>query len=175
MNHSSANEEVVHDYLARIFRQDPAVYDLYANDAVLVLPSGERFEGKDNIRSLIETRFKHTPHLKPPRIERMLSSGSTVFVAMESTFEGGVMRTVDVIEIADGKMAWRSLYLQDVPGVPSADVPAAMNKTPGRPGNGPRWRPRATPCSSGHRGTGSSWLTRPSARQTARNRVDPSA
>ncbi|WP_182481316.1 nuclear transport factor 2 family protein [Nocardioides immobilis] len=106
------------------------MYDLYADDAVLILPSGERFQGRDNIRELIETRFEHTPHLKPPKVERMLSQGSTVFVAMESTFEGGVIRTVDVIEMRDGKMAWRSLYLQDVPGAPSADVSAAMKKTP---------------------------------------------
>jgi ketosteroid isomerase-like protein len=119
-----SNEDVVREYFKRIFEVDPAVYDLYAKDAVFVMHTGEIIEGRDEIREHIETRFAHSPHIKPPTIEELLSSGSAAVAVLEATFEDGVFRAVDVFEIEDGRIKRLSIYRQDVPGAPSHSADA---------------------------------------------------
>jgi ketosteroid isomerase-like protein len=108
-----SNEEVVLEYFKRIFELDPAVYDLYADDAIFVMPTGERIESKNEIRAHIDARFSNSPHLKPPTIQKLLTSGSTAIAVLEATFEEGVVRAVDVFELEDGVIKSLSIYLQE--------------------------------------------------------------
>ncbi|RHW26272.1 nuclear transport factor 2 family protein [Nocardioides immobilis] len=112
MNPSPENEDIVRQYFDRIFRRDPSVYDLYAEDALFVMPTGERIEGREVIRAHIDARFQNTPHLDPVTLLAVLSAGSTVAVVLEATFDEGVFKGVDVFELEDGKIQVLSIYHQ---------------------------------------------------------------
>jgi ketosteroid isomerase-like protein len=112
-------EELVREYFELIFQRDPAAFDLYAEDALFVMPSGDWIQGKEEIREHIKARYEHSPHLKPPTIEKIVSQGSTVVAIVEATFEDDVLKAVDVFEIEAGKIQSLSIYRQDVKGAPT--------------------------------------------------------
>lgn len=112
MNASPENEDIAREYLDLAFRRDPSVYDLYADDALFVMPTGERIEGKEAIRAHIEARFQNTPHLNPVKLRAVMSSGSTVAIVLEATFDDGVFKGVDVFEFKDEKIQVLDIYHQ---------------------------------------------------------------
>ena len=112
-------EDLVRKYLELIFQRDEEAFDLYADYALFVMPSGDWIQGKEAIREHIKARYVHSPHLTPPTIEKMVSQGSTVVAVVEATFEDDVLKAVDVFEIEAGKIRTLSIFRQDVKDAPT--------------------------------------------------------
>jgi hypothetical protein len=101
-NPAISPEELVRELFERVHASDPAVRDLYAQDAVRIDHHGQRFEGRDAIGQFYESLFPvSAPH---PEIESLLVNPPFVAALMRLPEHHGGARYVDLLEIADGEI-----------------------------------------------------------------------
>ena len=101
MAHVSEHEEgIVREVFARVRNRDPAVADLYHQDATLTA-NDIVHEGREAIRAFYLGVFSGSgPH---PQVRGMWNSGSVYAALLEvSRDSGGVIHAVDVFDVDSG-------------------------------------------------------------------------
>jgi hypothetical protein len=99
MAHVSEHEAgIVREVFARVRNRDPAVADLYHEDATLSEGGGHVHKGRDAIRAFYQGVFSgRGPH---PRVRGLWNSGSVYAALLEVTFAAGsVTHAVDVFDV----------------------------------------------------------------------------